>query len=469
MQGLLQMSLRANNATTPKDGKTPQWLVSRTCTECVNPTLCWKDCPYELPDNALYDDSKIKKPREPAPKEKPSYQKKIKHSFNMVGVTKKEVSDNIPRITKAIAATFSVDASQVKILEVISISGEEDDRRRRGLLGRFIKHALKRRSSRYLVAFRVKVVYEIYAIDDTEAGQIESKMIDQKTDVELAINIEKESGLTTTVEASGEAPQIEAISDNNDNTPGNNKSSNTGVIVIVAIGSICVCLAFAFGFYYTTRKRKTTINNNKMFQEFQNMAETAPVVEKGLNTAAVPIQIGHGTINEKDGENDRVVEMQDRSQSRETPPALPSRSHFARPAAVPGSAHSTPAVANIISTTDSSNASHIGAVSYYSTIEPNQTAAIKKKKSAPKPKNGRSTSNSGKNSRHLSNPNVPAQYKNHIRHGVLDTHFSVEDLPENYISTPFGDGELLYERPFDNAKVIILKWGVLFQINAYNK
>ena len=52
------------------------------------------------------------------------------------------------------------------------------------------------------------------------------------------------------------------------------------------------------------------------------MVETAPVVEKGLNTAAVPIQIGHGTINEKDGKKDRVVEMQDRSQSHKNPPAL---------------------------------------------------------------------------------------------------------------------------------------------------
>ena len=364
----------ANNATTPKDGKTPKWLVSRTCTDCDNPTLCWKDCPYELPDGTVYDDSKIKKPREPAPKEKPSYQKKIKHSFYMVGVTKKEVSDNIPRITKAIAATFSVDASQVKILEVISISGQEDDRRRRGLLGRFIKHALKRRSSRYLLAFRVEVVYEIYATDDTEAGQIESKMIDQNTDVELATSIEKETGLTTTVEASGKAPQLEAISDNNDNTPGNNKSgnSNTGVIVIVAIGSTCVCLAFAFGFYYTS-KRKTTINNNKMFQEFKNMAETAPVVENGLNTAAVPIQIGHGTMNQKDGKKDRVVEMQDRSQSREAPPTLPSRSHFTRPAAVSGSASSTPAVATVVSAKDSS-----GEVSYYSTIESKKKETKKK-------------------------------------------------------------------------------------------
>ena len=92
-------------------------------------------------------------------------------------------------------------------------------------------------------------------------------MIDQKTDVELATNIEKETGLTTTVEASGKAPQIEAIPDNNDNIPGNNKSGNTGVIVIVAIGSTCVCLAFAFGFYYN-RKRKTTINNNK--RSFKN-------------------------------------------------------------------------------------------------------------------------------------------------------------------------------------------------------
>ena len=39
----------------------------------------------------------------------------------MVGTTIKEASDNMPRITKAIAAAFSVDASQVKILEVISI------------------------------------------------------------------------------------------------------------------------------------------------------------------------------------------------------------------------------------------------------------------------------------------------------------------------------------------------------------
>ena len=310
-----------------------------------------------------------------------------------------------------------------------------------------------------MVAFRVKVVYEIYAIDDTEAGQIESKMIDQKTDVELATNIEKESGLTTTVEASGEAPQIEAISDNNDNTPGNNKSgnSNTGVIVIVAIGSTCVCLAFAFGFYYT-RKRKTTINNNKMFQEFKNMAETAPVVEKGLNTAAVPIQIGHGTMNQKDGKKDRVVEMQDRSQSREAPPALPSRSHFTRPAAVSGSASSTPAVANVVSAKDSS-----GEVSYYSTIESKKKETKKSNTSVPKKrKNARSTSNSNKNNRHS---NVPAQYKNHIRHGVLDTHFSVDALPENYISTAFGDGELLYERPFDGAKVIRLKWGLLYQIN----
>ena len=60
---------------------------------------------------------------------------------------------------------------------------------------------------------------------------------------------------------------------------------------------------------------------------------------------------------------------------------------------------------------------------------------------------------------------MPAQYKNHIRHGVLDTHFSVDALPENYISTAFGDGELLYERPFDGAKVIRLKWGLLYQIN----
>ena len=335
----------ANNATTPKDGKTPKWLVSRTCTDCNNPTLCWKDCPYKLPDGTVYNDTKTKKPHVPAPKEKPSYRKKIKHSFHMVGITIKEASDNMPRITKAIAAAFSVDASQVKILEVISISGVYDDRRRRGLLSRFMGRGLNHRRRRYLVAFRVKVVYEIYVIDDAEARRVELKMTDQKTNVELATNIEKETGLTTAVEASGEAPQIEAISDNNDNTPGNNKSDNTGVIVIVAIGSACVCLAFAFGFYkrnitmknnkmfqefQNKRKGNTKMNNNKMFQESQDAVETKSVVEAGLHTAAVPIQLEHCTV----------------------------------------------------------------------------------------------------------------------------------------ISTSFGDGDLLYERPFDNAKVIRLKWGLLYQINA---
>lgn len=456
----------ANNATTPKDGKTPKWIVSSTCTDCNNPTLCWKDCPYKLPDGSIYDDQKTKKPRVPAPKKKPSFRKRVKHSFHMVGTTKKEVSENIPRIAKAIAVAFSVDPSQVKILEVISISGVDDDRRRRGLLSSFMKRNLNKRRGRYLVAFRVKVVYEISVVDDTEAERVEKKMTDQKTNLELATNIEKETGLTTAVEASGEAPLIETTQDKNDDTSGNNKPGNNGVIVVVAIGSACVCLALAFGFYYK-RKVNTKMNSNKKFQEFQNAVETKSVVEGGLHTAAVPIQIQHGSVNEIN-ESKRVIEMQHRAKGCEAP-ALPSRSHFTRPAAVSGSAHSTPAVANMISTTDSSNTSHPPATSYYSTIDPKRTIPTKKKKSAQKPKNVRSTSNSGKNSRHLSNPNVPAQYRNHIRHGVLDTHFSVDDLPENYISTPFGDGELLYERPFDNAKVVKLKWGVLYQINAYNK
>ena len=59
---------------------------------------------------------------------------------------------------------------------------------------------------RYLKAPRVRVVYEVLALDDAESSTIESKMKDDKINLDFAENIEKETGLTAVVESSGEAP-----------------------------------------------------------------------------------------------------------------------------------------------------------------------------------------------------------------------------------------------------------------------
>ena len=261
----------ANNATTPRDGKTPKWITSNTCSDCNNEELCWKDCPYNLPEGIVIDDGNTNKPPEP-PSSKPAYRKKIKHSFVLVGTSDKEVLANKDRIQKAIATSLGVKKEAVAIIEVVKLESIYEDRRRRELLAHFmIRNSVVSRG-RYLKAPRVKIVYEVLALDDAESSTIESKLKNDKINLDFAENIEKETGLTAVVESSGEAPVVENIvkEDQKNVNPG----MGSGITIIVVTIIVCLCTCCIFFASYKYLKYKNMRKNDEVFSNFRNAQTT---------------------------------------------------------------------------------------------------------------------------------------------------------------------------------------------------
>ena len=491
----------ANNASTPRDGQTPKWITSNVCSDCNNVELCWKDCSYNLPEGIVIDGGGDNKPPSP-PSAEPVYRKKIKHSFVLVGTSDKEVLANKDRIKKAIATSLGVKKENVVIIEVVKLESIYEDRRRRELLAHFMIGNSVVSRGRYLKAPRVKVVYEVLVLDDEEASAIQSKMKDGKSNLDYAENIEKQTGLTIVVESSGEEPVARAVvvepiveeEDQNNANPG--MDVGTIVIIVTIVLSLCTCSIFFASYkYLKNRKKKET---DGVFSNFRNAQIETSENTQDFKNIAVPLKL----TSEEDKQ--KVIEMQEkinltRQANKETPeppsrshfnrpaslskdennanetPVLPSRSHFNRPATLSkGGKHkeilSTAAVAGTVSKTEEkrerirSSAKHRDKHAYYNTVHvKSDKERTSHSRSVATQRNRKVTMTA-----HTSS-NVPAQYRKHIRHDVLDTVARVADLPVDYVPSIFGDGQLLHVRPFDNMEVIKLQWGILYRIKKEQK
>jgi hypothetical protein len=450
----------ANNATTPRDGKTPKWITSNACSDCNNVELCWKDCPYNLPEGIVIDGGNTNKPPVP-PSSKPAYRKKVKHSFVLVGTSGKEVLANKDRIKKAIATSLGVKKETVMIIEVVKLESMYEDRRRRELLAHFmIRNSIVSRG-RYLKAPRVKVVYEVLAIDAAESSTIESKMKDDKINLDFAENIEKETGLTVVVESSGEAPVVENIAETIVKEDQKNVNPGMGVVItiIIVTSILCLCTCCIFFASYKYLEYKKMRKNDEEFSNFRN-AQTNKDDEQKVIEMQEKIDLTEQASLSKDSNNGTETLT------------LPSRSHFNRPALLSKDKKnkkvlSTAAVAVTVSDTEKKQESsnHRDEHAYYSTLRYKSNKGRNAYNESVAPKRGTRVT---VQSSHASS-NVPAQYRKHIRHGVMDTVARVSDFPVDYVPSIFGDGQLLHVRPFDNMEVIKLQWGILYRVKKEPK